>query len=1116
MKQFFCNRAFDKGEVKRLIYWFLTNYETSKTLQMIDRLKTVGFHYATKAGISLGIEDLKIPPIKKRLLKNAEDEIQKNDYRFSRGKLTAVERSQKVIDVWNTTSELLKEEVIYHFRQTDLLNPVYMMAFSGARGNISQVRQLVGMRGLMSDPQGEIIDLPIKSNFREGLTVTEYIISCYGARKGLVDTALKTANSGYLTRRLVDVAQAVIINEVDCNAPSGIYLTSLLEKSKVLLPLEKRLVGRVLAQDIRNEMTGRLIAKKNQDICPQLAKRILKSGETKILVRSPLTCQTIRDLCKYCYGWSLAHGQLVDLGEAVGIIAAQSIGEPGTQLTMRTFHTGGVFATDVAERVYAPHDGEIFYDMSGNPKKIRTVYGQEAIFFSDQKRILLREKTGKITALDFPPYTLIFFSSGKTIHNKQIIAEFSSLEQIQLKKDQNDGTLATKEVFSDISGQIFFHHINTVGQKQISEKKNQNELAGFERKVEKTYRVKGDGLLWVLSGQIFEFTHLNQPLAKRGDFLKDSNSTGMDTSFTSKNDLGSESLFSFQYLDQTKIFSNTFDYKQYSSVGSKKHKIFSTLTDINASIWQNYFSRLDLKHKTFQKYSQKINKIERAASKSISTISKMNSIKSVVSFGFFTRAHSIHSKIDHYVPFFNYCFDDQSYGLKTNKLKSFSSLPLWIYLPLGKTTKSSIKDIQKYFGLNFSIVSPYQTIFEDIVFNDFVFLEWIFLSKKLQFIAFRKVITSPLLNDSEDKELVSPKYLIPGEIPRFRISKSLGNQHFEFTKSQSSIQKKGSLKGNQILDAVSTASQFKEVLYLNKEHQYLIKDKKDEFCLSLKGRKPIVQIDSFVFKGDLVAHELKAPESGLVTQIEQNKIFLRKVLPYRPSDLSQISVTNKDLVYEGKTLFQLVYKKSKTADIVQGLPKIEELLEARRTKDLQPIFNNPHDRLKKQFEYYKDVKGLNTEMAAKKSLLEIQQFLVNGVQLVYQSQGVDISDKHIEIIVKQMTSKVFIEDGGQTPLLYGDIVALYHLKKINEEAATKNHKLAEYQPIILGITKASLKTESFLSAASFQETTRVLTQAAIQGKLDNFRGLKENVVVGKLIPAGTGFAKTKLANLFQR
>jgi len=247
---FFCNRTFDKGEIKRLIYWFIINYGTARTALMVDQLKNLGFHYATMAGISLSIDDLQIPPIKVRLLKNAEEEIRLNEDRFVKGKVTEVERFQKVIDVWNTTSELLKEEVIQNFRQTDLLNPVYMMAFSGARGNISQVRQLVGMRGLMSDPQGEIIDLPIKSNFREGLTVTEYVISCYGARKGLVDTALRTANSGYLTRRLVDVAQGVIISQMDCGTFYGINVSTLMDQNKIILSLKQRLIGRVLAKDV--------------------------------------------------------------------------------------------------------------------------------------------------------------------------------------------------------------------------------------------------------------------------------------------------------------------------------------------------------------------------------------------------------------------------------------------------------------------------------------------------------------------------------------------------------------------------------------------------------------------------------------------------------------------------------------------------------------------------------------------------------------------------------------------------------------------------------------------------------------------------------------------------
>src|SRR6476469_2831035 len=236
-----------------------------------------------------------------------------------------------------------------------------MMAFSGARGNISQVRQLVGMRGLMADPQGEIIDLPIKTNFREGLTVTEYIISSYGARKGLVDTALRTADSGYLTRRLVDVAQDVIIREIDCGTQRGIPLRSMTDGDRVLIPLKDRLFGRVVAEDVVHPQTGEVIAPRNQDLSDDLCQMIAKANVEEVVVRSPLTCEATRSVCQHCYGWSLAHAHMVDLGEAVGIITAQSIGEPGTQLTMRTFHTGGVFTGEMARQVRASYEGTIRY-----------------------------------------------------------------------------------------------------------------------------------------------------------------------------------------------------------------------------------------------------------------------------------------------------------------------------------------------------------------------------------------------------------------------------------------------------------------------------------------------------------------------------------------------------------------------------------------------------------------------------------------------------------------------------------------------------------------------------------------------------------------------------------
>lgn len=347
----FYNQIVDKGRLKKLISGAFRIHGSARCSQLADDLKDLGFRFATKAGVSISIEDLTIPPSKKEMLESAEKEIRTTESRYARGEITEVERFQKVIDTWNSTSEELKDEVVRHFRETDPLNSVYMMAFSGARGNMSQVRQLVGMRGLMADPQGEIIDLPIKTNFREGLTVTEYIISSYGARKGLVDTALRTADSGYLTRRLVDVSQDVIVREVDCGTDRSVKVTAMIEGDQVKIPLVDRLVGRLLAKDVI--VDGEVIGTRNQQIDDDLAIKLSKAVD-EIYVRSPLTCEAARSVCQSCYGWSLAHGHLVDLGEAVGIIAAQSIGEPGTQLTMRTFHTGGVFTGEVAEQQRAP------------------------------------------------------------------------------------------------------------------------------------------------------------------------------------------------------------------------------------------------------------------------------------------------------------------------------------------------------------------------------------------------------------------------------------------------------------------------------------------------------------------------------------------------------------------------------------------------------------------------------------------------------------------------------------------------------------------------------------------------------------------------------------------
>ncbi|MCL0032695.1 DNA-directed RNA polymerase subunit beta' [Peptococcaceae bacterium] len=349
------NRSADKKELRRIVDVCYRKEGYARTAKLLDDLKRLGYTFATKAGITIGISDITIPKEKKEILSESEEKVDKVEKQYRRGLITQEERYRKVIEIWNDATDRVTKALM---KTLDRLNPVYMMATSGARGNIQQIRQLAGMRGLMADPSGRIIDLPIKANFREGLTVLEYFISTHGARKGLADTALRTADSGYLTRRLVDVAQDVVIREDDCGTTEDVEVAEIKDGTEVIEKLEDRIIGRFVLSDIVHLETGDVIVKAGEEIKEEDAKAIIEAGIKKVRIRSVLTCKTRHGVCKKCYGRNLATGKEVEIGEAVGIIAAQSIGEPGTQLTMRTFHTGGVAGDDITQGL--PRVEELF------------------------------------------------------------------------------------------------------------------------------------------------------------------------------------------------------------------------------------------------------------------------------------------------------------------------------------------------------------------------------------------------------------------------------------------------------------------------------------------------------------------------------------------------------------------------------------------------------------------------------------------------------------------------------------------------------------------------------------------------------------------------------------
>lgn len=1231
----FINEIINKKNLNKLLTQIYLEFGGAKTAYLANTLKNLGFRYATKAGTTISIADLQVPAVKKDLLKNAEDQIETATSRYLKGEITEVERYTKVIDTWSETTAKLTDEVVKNF---DRLNPVYMMAFSGARGNVSQVSQLVGMRGLMADAQGQIIDLPIKSNFREGLSVTEYIISSYGARKGLVDTALKTADSGYLTRRLVDVAQDVIVRDCDCGTSKGIIMSAISDGEKIIVSLEERLLGRTNAEDIKNQ-EGVTVVPANTVLNKDEIKAIIEAKIEKVIVRSPLTCELEYGICQKCYGWSLTSKRLVDVGEAIGIIAAQSIGEPGTQLTMRTFHTGGVFKGAAAMR-------QLTADVSGKvvskvkTREFRTRHGDVVQVALKDSKLEIEDSKGRIHKNNIPHNATLFVLEGEEVKAGQIIAEFepaTSGEGSRLTEK------ATKDITSDLSGEIEFD-----GFAADEKRDRQGNISRTANK---------GGTIWVLSGDVYNLPGGSRILVKDGEQVK-------------KGKILAETSTVSEHGGEVRI-SNELVLEEVKVDGQKINKIVSgkELTIVIASIEpQNAVLEATKKEQiwhveeTGEKYIIKspadiivengmivaeLIDDENAVTSSgeikyagvevdenqiittpgkiifipeeIHQISKDSTLKMVESGTFVNAGTEVVKDV--------FCHID---GIV--ELKEFNDIIHEVIIRPGQMyTVNSINELNVEDGdivekgtkitadivakekciVSFSTDSVHADI-DDITDIDGDELEEVQVADDSDSEPEEKsveILVRPVQEFDISPRDVSIKFhstesdlidIVPVTQLQYRDGSRV--RHLDgatLTRTSLVLQMQGylsHLKGlvelnhkteqenlkivvletlivrREVEDSSSdTGSLQTELLVDNgqvidpktpvaKTQVLAIHDakvssknaKEDARRLLLISQqtedivetktKIVVKEGQLVRVDDVISESgEKSIVSGVVTKVDGKKLSVRKGRPYLISPGTQLQVEANGLVQRGDLIATLVFERQKTGDIVQGLPRVEELLEARKPKEnailaeesgvaeiefeediLRLFIASENGRQEIKFPIDSSVivadkqeikKGqpltggpLNPHDVIRLSGVEaVQQYLVDEVQRVYRSQGVEIADKHIETIVRQMTKKVKVDDSGDTKLLPGELVEAHTVEAENKEVEKAGGTLAVHHPVLLGITKASLNTESFISAASFQETTRILTEVAVEGKKDLLRGLKENVIIGRLIPAGTGY-----------
>ena len=1228
----FINKQMDKKGLNNLLAQMYLEFGGAKTAELANSLKNLGYRYATKSGTTISIADLQVPAVKKEMLQEAEKEIEKSTTRYLKGEITEVERYTKVIDTWSETTAKLTSSVVDNF---DKLNPVYMMAFSGARGNLSQVSQLVGMRGLMADAQGQIIDLPIKSNFKEGLSVTEYIISSYGARKGLVDTALKTADSGYLTRRLVDVAQDVIIRADDCHTTKSINMKPIMDGETVIVPLIDRLLGRTVAEDIV-DTDGTVLVTAGTTMDRNDIKKISHLNLTELKVRSGLTCGLEYGICQKCYGWALTTQKLVDIGEAIGIIAAQSIGEPGTQLTMRTFHTGGaVGVKDTMKEVTANLDGEVVSNVK--TRELRTRHG-DVVQISNYETDIEIKNDKKSEKYHIPAGSTIFFTNGMQVKKGFKLAQFEP-------SSQGGGSRltekATKDISADLSGEVVFEDF-------IADEKKDRQ-GNISRTTNK------QGIIWVLGGDVYNLPGGSKVLVKDGQKIKEGEKLAETLTISEH---GGEVRFGEDLV----IEDVKFEGKNIKKIvqGKEITIVIASLMPENATFEQTKKEQIWTVKKTNERYivkapvdttvengmiiaelidddcavtsSGEIRYVDVEVDENqiitkpgavvfipeeIHQISKDSTLKMVDNGSYVTAGtevvKDVYCHLDGIVEFKEYNDIIHEITIRPGEIHTLPSVSE-LKVDEGEVVSAGTVIADGVTAKETSIVTIMDSTLDDLTIDDLDEEMDASLSLDEDNISNQpiQILVRPVQVLNVDQKDVSIKFnttddlidIVPVTQLQYKDGARVRNldgstitrtslvlqmqgylshlkgmvelddkenlrivvlenlivrREFEGNaKLLSSLQTELLVKDGQTIDPRTPVAKT-QVLAINSGVASIKSEKEDARRLLLTSAnyetKIPVQGKAVVKKGDFVKldsllaeSEERSTVSGQVIAVNKGEITIRAGRPYLISPGTMLQVESGALVLRGDNIATLVFERQKTGDIVQGLPRVEELLEGRKPKDCAILAEedgiaeietdddiprlflvNENGRIEIKYAIDANIIVHDKQKITKGQALTsgplnphdvirlcgpeaAQQYLVDEVQRVYRSQGVEIADKHVEIIVRQMTKKVKIVDAGDTNLLPGELVELQVFEKENEQAKANDKQPATCEYMLLGITKASLNTDSFISAASFQETTRILTEAAVDGKKDMLRGLKENVIIGRLIPAGTGFHHLSNAN----